>query len=624
MTENQSIQKVDQSDIVPGRKIGLAEIMFDLQKFEQVKQIANVFYNSALVPSAIRGKSPGEGIANIILAFSLASEMQENPLILMQNVFFVGGTPGWKTQYMIAKANRSKIFAGRINWRTTNPNGNLTVTAYAKLAGTGEDVEVSVDMAMAKAEDWTRNAKYKSMPEHMLRWRAAAFLIRLYAPEIMLGYSTVEELETMRSIPSAGADAKVNDLLGALGLPAPGQVIDAEEGAPFDEEIPPPDDDPKPPMPPGGGAPPPAPKSGPDLAKLQSMAPTLRAKEEPLKAPPAPASQVVEVPKVVELLGPQGPATAAQQSAMERTEDRPDLHLWTTDEAAALQAQISREMQEINAALARAGAAEMEKTKIQTWADHLDHFHSRGDSARLATELEKFRGVIEKKEAEQKALAAYAKPVQQPEPPSPPRAILIINAAEQRGVISKDEAQSFRAAYAGAPDADAAAEEEDAILEALAEKEGGILLEAGRRAGLVSPQPKREWLKAAPKIEGGAWDRGIKFLIGKGLAVKHGTGSGSKYSVVPASLAERATLSEVPKFPVPASFQPGETPIERANAWTAAIISSAYVKALIDDDRAQELEQAAREAYDDRQLDSILAIAQGLKARAAERGIVLE
>lgn len=603
MAENQSIQKVDQSDIVPGRKIGLAEIMFDLQKFEQVKQIANVFYNSALVPSAIRGKSPGEGIANIILAFSLASEMQENPLILMQNVFFVGGTPGWKTQYMIAKANRSKIFAGRINWRTTNPNGNLTVTAYAKLAGTGEDVEVSVDMAMAKAEDWTRNAKYKSMPEHMLRWRAAAFLIRLYAPEIMLGYSTVEELETMRSIPSAGADAKVNDLLGALGLPASGQVIDAEEGASFDEEIPPPDDDPKPPMPPGGGAPPPDPKSGPDLAKLQSMAPTPRAKEEPLKAPPAPASQVVEVPKVVELLGPQGPATAAQQSAMEKTESIHDLDA------------------DIAQALADAAGVGLEVTKIKAWADHFADRKRKGiELSKIQAELDTLRGVIEKKREERKPAPA----VQQPEPLAPPRAILIINAAEQRGVISKDEAQGFRAAYAGAPDADAAAEEEDAILEALAEKEGGILLEAGRRAGLVSPQPKREWLKAAPKIEGGAWDRGIKFLIGKGLAVKHGTGSSSKYAVVPATLAERATLSEVPKFPVPSNFQPGETPIERANAWTAAIISSAYVKALIDDDRAQELEQAAREAYDDRQLDSILAIASGLKARAAERGIVLE
>lgn len=609
MSENQSIQRVSQQvEVMPSRRIGLAEIMFDLDRFEQVKKIAKVFYCSALVPAALRGKSETEGIANIILAFSLASELKENPLVLMQNVFFVGGTPGWKTQYVIAKANRAKVFAGRINWRTTKPDGVLTVTAFAALADTGEPVEATVDMTMAKAEGWTKNSKYASMPEHMLRWRAAAFLIRLYAPEVMLGYSTIEELETtpMAPAPPAGADAKVNDLLGALGLPAPGQVIDAEEGAPFDEEIPSPDDDPKPPTPPGGGAPPPAPKAGPDLAKLQSMAPTPRAKEEPPKAPPAPAGQMVEAVKVVELLGPQGPATAEQQRALEQTESIHDLDA------------------DIAQALADAAGVGLEATKIKAWADHFADRKRKGiDISKVAAELETLRGVIEKKREERKPAPAV-QPVQQPEPPAAPRAILIINAAEQRGVISKDEAQGFRAAYAGAPDADAAAEEEDAILEALAEKEGGILLEAGRRAGLVSPQPKREWLKAAPKIEGGAWDRGIKFLTGKGLAVKHGTGGGSKYSVIPATLAERATLNEVPKFPVPASFQPGETPIERANAWTAAIISSAYVKALIDDDRAQELEQAAREAYDDRQLDSILAIAQGLKARAAERGIVLE
>ena len=371
------------------------------------------------------------------------------------------------------------------------------------------------------------------------------------------------------------------------------------------------DDDPPPPRDSGSG-----PKSPKDVLrdklaakKGQQSEAQPEPKEEPPKAPLAPASQAADVPKVVELLGPQGPPTAEQRSALERTEGIHDLDA------------------DIAQALADAAGVGMEKTKIRTWADRLDHFHSRGDTARLASELEKFRGVIEKKEAEQRALAAYTKSapaVHQPEPLAPPRAILIINAAEQRGVISKDEAQGFRAAYAGAPDADAAAEEEDAILEALAEKEGGILLEAGRRAGLVSPQPKREWLKAAPKIEGGAWDRGIKYLIGKGLAVKHGTGAASKYSVAAATLAERASLAEVPKSPVPAAFQPDGTPIERANAWTAAIISAAYVKGLIDDDRAQELEQAAREAYDDQQIESILAIANGLKARAKERGIVLE
>jgi hypothetical protein len=61
-------------------------------------------------------------------------------------------------------------------------------------------------MAMAKADGWTMRwdkklnkkvpaEKYVSMPEHMLKWRSAAFLIRLYAPETMMGIRTVEEIE---------------------------------------------------------------------------------------------------------------------------------------------------------------------------------------------------------------------------------------------------------------------------------------------------------------------------------------------------------------------------------------------------------------------------------------------
>ena len=49
---------------------------------------------------------------------------------------------------------------------------------------------------MAKAEGWyTKNgSKWKTMPEQMLQYRAAAFWTRAYAPEIALGMHTAEEI----------------------------------------------------------------------------------------------------------------------------------------------------------------------------------------------------------------------------------------------------------------------------------------------------------------------------------------------------------------------------------------------------------------------------------------------
>jgi hypothetical protein len=48
---------------------------------------------------------------------------------------------------------------------------------------------------MAKKEGWytKSGSKWPTMPELMLRYRAAAFFGRLYCPEIMLGMPTSEE-----------------------------------------------------------------------------------------------------------------------------------------------------------------------------------------------------------------------------------------------------------------------------------------------------------------------------------------------------------------------------------------------------------------------------------------------
>jgi hypothetical protein len=48
---------------------------------------------------------------------------------------------------------------------------------------------------MAKAEGWYNKtgSKWRTMPELMLRYRAATFLIRSVAPDIALGFPTTEE-----------------------------------------------------------------------------------------------------------------------------------------------------------------------------------------------------------------------------------------------------------------------------------------------------------------------------------------------------------------------------------------------------------------------------------------------
>jgi hypothetical protein len=68
--------------------------------------------------------------------------------------------------------------------------------AWTKSKADGATLEgPKITLEMAKAEGWsTKNgSKWLTMPELMLRYRAAAFFARLYAPDITLGMMTAEE-----------------------------------------------------------------------------------------------------------------------------------------------------------------------------------------------------------------------------------------------------------------------------------------------------------------------------------------------------------------------------------------------------------------------------------------------
>ena len=184
------------------------------ERFALRQRQARMFASSPLVPEHLRKGSPEQAIANCWIALTLAEAMGEVPLIVMQNIHVVSGKAGFASQYMIARANSSGIFKGRIDWRIDRSDpANLAVTAYAVIKDSGQQVEVTCDMAMAKAEGWTKNSKYSTMPEVMLRYRSAAFLVRFYAPDVMLGYQTADEIEDVTLAAGPAAEPLTSKML---------------------------------------------------------------------------------------------------------------------------------------------------------------------------------------------------------------------------------------------------------------------------------------------------------------------------------------------------------------------------------------------------------------------------
>jgi hypothetical protein len=185
--------------------------LWDPNTFEQAQRIGKMFASSVLIPEHLRGKLP-----DVTIALMMARRLGEDPLIVMQNIHVVSGKAGWSAQYIIARTNRSGVFKGRINWREEGRGDGLAVTAFAVLADTGEEVSFTASMQMAKDEGWTKNPKYRSMPQLMLRYRSATFLVRLYAPEVMLGVPTIEEVEDVAAAQPARVVLQAAHVIPAL------------------------------------------------------------------------------------------------------------------------------------------------------------------------------------------------------------------------------------------------------------------------------------------------------------------------------------------------------------------------------------------------------------------------
>jgi len=185
------------------------DLMFNPEAFDQAQRVARMLAKSDLVPQAYRSRGDHDekrAIANCFIALQMAKRMQIDPFMFMQNSYVVHGRPGIEAKLAIALANRHGPFTGPIQWAVDrDENGQIvSCTAFATHKVTGETCEATITREMVEAEGWhlpkgqtQQTSKWVTMPEQMYRYRSAMFLIRLYAPEVLLGMRTVDELEDM-------------------------------------------------------------------------------------------------------------------------------------------------------------------------------------------------------------------------------------------------------------------------------------------------------------------------------------------------------------------------------------------------------------------------------------------
>ena len=163
-----------------------------LSTLQQRYKLAQTLATSNLLPKHFQNQP-----ANVFIAMELAESYSRNNadisfFSVMQNIYVVHGNVGMSAKFLIALANRSGVFDQPIKFEVTGSSSQMKVKAYTLMNGV--EVDFTVDMTMASAEGWTKNPKYRTMPQLMLSYRAATSLIRLYAPEVTMGMQTDEEV----------------------------------------------------------------------------------------------------------------------------------------------------------------------------------------------------------------------------------------------------------------------------------------------------------------------------------------------------------------------------------------------------------------------------------------------
>lgn len=160
--------------------------------FQEVFDIGKMLAVSNLVPETYRGKPQ-----DCAIAIDMANRMSVSPMFVMQNLYVVKGKPSWSGQACTALIKASGEFKN-VSPEYVGEVGTDTRGCYISATRVSDGKTIAgplVDMKMVKAEGWSSNKKWQTMPELMLAYRAAAFFARIYIPNALMGCHIEGEAE---------------------------------------------------------------------------------------------------------------------------------------------------------------------------------------------------------------------------------------------------------------------------------------------------------------------------------------------------------------------------------------------------------------------------------------------
>lgn len=197
MTEITNIPALvdENQDMTPD--VPMDGLLLNTKAMNTMFKLAKMYAASKIVPQTYQGKPD-----DCMVAIELAARMNVSPTFVMQQLYIVQGRPSWSGQAALALVQGTRKFTdleyvfigepGTPEWGCYLQGYNVKSGKMVK--GT------AVTMQMAKDEGWTekRGSKWLTMPEQMMKYRAAAFFARTECPEALMGFQTADEIQDVR------------------------------------------------------------------------------------------------------------------------------------------------------------------------------------------------------------------------------------------------------------------------------------------------------------------------------------------------------------------------------------------------------------------------------------------
>lgn len=202
--------------------------MTQFSDLPQMLQVADTLCRSSIVPKRFSGDQGGT-----LIALDIAARMRTNPLMIMQNLYVVQGSPSFSGQFAIAAMRTCPKYK---DFRFEYLNGK-DYTAGMRVVGIRadggpDDIGTAITPDMPGKFGW--GPMWQKMPEQMYKYRAASWFVRTFCPEVLMGLPTTDELEDMPEAQGGMRNVtppKKRGIAGAKPAAAPAPAAKAETPA---------------------------------------------------------------------------------------------------------------------------------------------------------------------------------------------------------------------------------------------------------------------------------------------------------------------------------------------------------------------------------------------------------